>query len=42
MTELGGRESIINTPPNFSQHPKVIREQERFWLEQPNDEGEKM
>jgi hypothetical protein len=42
MTELGGRESIINTTPDLSRHPKGIREKERLWLEQPNDDGEMM
>ena len=32
--ELEGREPIINTPPLLLQHPKGIREKERFWLEE--------
>jgi hypothetical protein len=33
MAELDGREPIFNTPPHLSRHPKGIRENERFWLE---------
>jgi len=30
--ELEGRQPISNKPPHLTQHPKIIHEQEPFWL----------